>query len=53
LPNPEKQIAHAVNLETQAGDEQDIDALVGIHHPDMMSLSPTPHAHDPMGARSI
>jgi hypothetical protein len=49
LSNPEKQIAHAVNLETQAYDEQDIDALVGVHHPDRVSLwPPTPHSHDPI-----
>jgi ketosteroid isomerase-like protein len=49
VSNPEKQIANAVNHESQAYDEQDIDALVGVHHPDMVSLwPPTPHSHDPM-----
>ncbi len=42
-------IADLVNRETRAWDEQDLETLLSVHHPDMVSLwPPTPQAHDPL-----
>jgi len=46
---PEDEIAEVLARESAAWEQQDADALVDLHHPDMVSLwPPGPDAHDPM-----